>query len=99
MLQNYVYLQSKMLTLVAINVFEPIKKSFLKKQLIGEVNAKQFDQILEELMKENRIVLEDDHYRVTYRGMESIIPRKGRILRDIQRMEYLSQLSKKGGGI
>ena len=97
--QNLVALRSKILTLVAINVFQPVEKSFLIEQLKCEVDTNHIDHILDELIKEKRVAFENRHFRTTYKGMKSIIPGRGRILRDLQRMEYLTQLSSKGGGI
>ncbi len=97
--QNLQSLRSKILTMVAINVFQPVEKTFLIEQLQIEVNTDQIDHILDELIKEQRVALEKDHYRLTYKGIKSIVPGRGRILRDIQRMEYLTQLSSKGGGM
>jgi len=83
---------------VAINVFQPVERSFLVEQLEPEADTDQIDHILDELIKEKRVAVEKDHFRLTYRGIKSIIPGRGRILRDIQRMEYLVQLSKQRGG-
>jgi len=96
--QNLQTLRSKILTLVAINVFQPVEKSFLIEQLQPEVDTDQIDYILDELIKEKRVAFEKNHFRLTYKGIKSIIPGRGRILRDIQRMEYLVQLSKQRGG-
>ena len=92
-------LLNKSLTLVAINIFQPCNKDILKENLKSEVNPDQLDNILTILVKEQRVALEKDHYRLTYKGIKSIVPGRGRILRDLQRMEYLTQLSSKGGGI
>ena len=96
--QNLQTLRSKILTLVAINVFQPVERSFLSEQLDIIIDTERLDNILNELLEENRVVIEGNHFRVTYKGMKSMIPDKGRILRDIQRMEYLVQLSKERGG-
>lgn len=97
--QNLQSLRSKILTTVAINVFQPVEKTFLIEQLQTEVDTNQIDHILDELTRERRITLEQGHYRLTYKGIKSIVPGRGRILRDLQRMEYLTQLSSKRGGI
>ncbi len=96
--QNLQTLRSKILTMVAINVFQPVEKSFLTEQLQPEVDTSHIDHILDELIKEERVAFENGHFRATYKGMKSIIPGRGRILRDIQRMEYLVQLNKQRGG-
>ncbi len=92
-------LLNKSLTLVAINIFQPCNKDILKENLKSEVNPDQIDNILTILIKEQRVICENNHFRLTRKGIDSIIPGKGRILRDLQRMEYLTQLSSKGGGI
>ena len=95
---NLQTLRSKILTLVAINVFQPVEKAFLIEQLESIVDTNQIDYIIDELIKEKRVAFEKDHFRLTHKGIKSIIPGKGRILRDIQRMEYLVQISKQRGG-
>lgn len=91
-------IRDKLLTLLTINVFQPVKKSSLVEQLDTVIDTNQIDHILSELVEEKRVVIEKDHFRLTYKGMKSLIPGKGRTLRDIQRMEYLVQLSKQRGG-
>lgn len=92
------YISDKLITLYAVNIFQPVEKDFLLKQL-NNIRSKKLDRILDELINEKRIVIEKNHFRLTLKGMYSMIPGDGRILRDLQRMEYLSQLSKKGGGV
>lgn len=91
-------IRAKLLTLVAVNIFQPAESSLLVEQLKSHIDTEQIDSILDELVKEKRIIEEGSRYRLTYHGGKSIIPGKGRILRDIQRMEYLVQLSKQRGG-
>ena len=92
-------LTAKSLVLVAINIFQPCKKAILEENLKNEVDSKLLDDVITKLLEEKRVTFERDFFRITLKGMNSIIPGKGRVLRDLQRMEYLSQLSKKGGGI
>ncbi|MFC2010145.1 hypothetical protein ACFLUL_01025 [Chloroflexota bacterium] len=92
-------LTAKSLVLVAINIFQPCKKVVLEENLKNEVDSKLLDDVITKLLEEKRVTFERDFFRITLKGMNSIIPGKGRMLRDLQRMEYLSQLSKKGGGI
>ena len=90
---------AKSLVLVVINIFQPCKKAILEENLKNEVDSKLLDDVITKLLEEKRVTFERDFFRITLKGMNSIIPGKGRMLRDLQRMEYLSQLSKKGGGI
>ena len=96
---NLQHIRDKLITLAAVNIFQPAEKAFLSKQLDSIIDTERLDYILNELLNEKRVVIEKNHFRVTNRGMKSMIPDKGRILRDIQRMEYLVQLSKERGGI
>ena len=92
------YISDKLITLYAVNIFQPAEKDVLLKQL-DNIRSQKLERILNELINEKKIVVEKNHFRLTLKGMDSIIPGEGRILRDLQRMEYLSQLSKKGGGV
>ncbi len=57
------------------------------------------NNILKELIAQNKVAVEKKHYRLTYGGfIKSIVPNKGRFLRDNQRMEHLIQLTKQRGG-
>lgn len=96
---NLQYLRDKLITLVAVNIFQPAEKALLSRQLDSIIDTGRLDYILNELLNEKRVVIEQNNFRVTNRGMKSMIPDKGRILRDIQRMEYLVNLSKKRGGM
>ena len=88
----------KLLTLAMVNVLQPIEKSLLAEQLKSRINAEQLDDILSELVREKRVTKEKERYRLTSRGMRSIIPAEGRILRDVQRMKYLAQVTRQRGG-
>lgn len=88
---------AKSMVLLAINIFQPCKKDILANNLKKYADSNQLDNILAQLLKEKRVTCERDYFRLTLKGMDSITPGKGRILRDLQRMEYLSQLYKKGG--
>ena len=96
--RNLKYISDKLITLYAVNIFQPVDKDSLSKQL-SNIRSKRLDRILDELINEKRIALEKNHFRLTLKGMYSMIPGDARILRDLQRMEYLSQLNKKGGGV
>lgn len=91
-------LRNKLLTLAVINVLQPVERSFLIEQLESIVDTDHIDYILDELIKEKSVTIEKNHFRLTHKGMKVMIPRKGRTLRDMQRMEYLVQLSKQRGG-
>ena len=60
-------------------------------------NRPELEELLSELNREGKIAEENNHYRLTYNGTESIIPGKGRTIRDIHRMEYLVEYSKQRG--
>jgi len=91
-------LTAKSILLLAINIFQPCKKDTLEANLKEYFDMSLLDTFLAQLVEEKRATREGDYFRLTLKGMDSIIPGKGRILRDLQRMEYLSQLTKKGGG-
>lgn len=97
--RNLQSIRDKLITLVAVNIFQPVERSFLLDQLDTIIDTERLDNILDKLLEEKKIVNEENHFRVTYKGMKSMIPDKGRILRDIQRMQYLVQLSKQRGGV
>jgi hypothetical protein len=92
-------IHTKLATLFAINVFQPINKDELIKRLETNVDKTNFDSILDELIKEGRIVCEDNLFRVTYIGLKSVIRGKSRVVRDSARLQYLSDISKRRGGI
>lgn len=91
-------IRAKLLTLLTVNVFQPVDRALLVEYLKSSIDTQQIDCILDELIKENRVTKESDRYRLTYHGGKTIIPGKGRILRDIQRMKYLVKISKQRGG-
>ena len=93
---NLNYVRDKLITLYAVNIFQPVEKDVLLKQL-DNISSQGLDQILNELINEKRVLVEKNHFRLTYKGMHSMLSNKGRVFRDLQRMEYLSQLNKKGG--
>ena len=94
--KNTQYLQQKIITLSAINLYQPVEKVSLVSHL-DPINPKRLDRILRELKDEARISIDQGHYRITRMGMESLPLNKASIYRDIFRMNYLSNLSKKGG--
>lgn len=99
LVQDWENIRAKLLTLLAINIFQPVKISFLKQKLNNQIDTSKLRIILHELIKEKKVNRELRHYHLTYKGLKSVIPGKGRVLRDLHRMEYLVSLSKKGGGI
>lgn len=92
-------LTAKSLVLISINILQPCRKDVIAESLKGKVEPILLDNSLTQLLREKRVAYEKDYYRITRIGMDSIISGKGRILRDLQRMEYLSDSIKKGGAI
>jgi len=91
--------RSKLVTLLAINIFQPVELKSLKKRLKPHIRPRLMNNILKELIAQNKVTVEKQHYRLTYSGfIKSIVPNRGKFLRDNQRMEHLIQLTKKRGG-
>ncbi len=95
--QDWENTHAKLVTLLAINIFQPVKLSLLKQKLNTQIDTSKLKIILDELIKEKKLNRELRHYRLTYKGLNSVVPGKGRVLRDLHRMEYLVNLSKGGG--
>lgn len=92
-------INNKLLTLVTINIFQPVERDYLYDKLQSSIDSEQLNSILDELVLGNRVVLEQQHYRLTMPGYKSIIPNKGRVLRDVNRMHYLADTNfLRGGG-
>ncbi len=89
---------AKYILLFAINIFQPCKKDMLEANLKKYLDSNSLNELLTQLLQEKRATREGDYFRLTLKGMNSIIPGKGRMLRDLQRMEYLSQFTIQGGG-
>lgn len=98
--EDWDILRAKLITLLAINVFQPVELKYLKRKLKPHIEPRQMDNILKELIAQNKVTVDKKYYyRLTYRGfMESIVPNRGRFLRDSQRMEHLIQFTKQRGG-
>ena len=92
------FLTAKSILIFTINILQPCKKNTLEANLSEDIDSDLLDTLLAQLVEEKRVTREGDHFRLTIKGMNSIIPGKGRILRDLHRMQYLSQLTVKGGG-
>ena len=91
--------RAKLVTLLAINVLQPVELKSLKRKLKPHVESRQMDNVLKELIAQNKVAVEKKHYRLTYSGFtKSIVPNRGKFLRDNQRMEHLIQLTKQRGG-
>jgi hypothetical protein len=90
--------KAKVLTLLAINIFQPVEFSVLKGYLSDHAKPVELRKILGDLVRERKVVREASHYRLTDTGLTSIIPGKGRFVRDIHRMEYLIHYTKQRGG-
>jgi len=92
-------IRAKLVTLLAINVLQPVELESLKRKLKPHIETRQMTKVLKELIAQNKVTLEKNHYRLTYNGMNKfIVPNRGKFLRDNQRMEYLIQLTKQRGG-
>jgi len=88
----------KPLILLTINIFQPVKRNVIATKLNKYVRKSDLDNIIEEMVANKKVVEEPNGFRLTYSGQLAIVPGKGRFLRDINRMEYLVQLSKQRGG-
>lgn len=88
-------LRAKLVTLLAINIFQPVELSLLRKKLKPHIKPRQMNNVLKELIAQNKVTVEKQHYRLTYSGfIKSIVPNRGKFLRDNQRMEHLIQFTK-----
>lgn len=91
--------RAKLVTLLVINIFQPVELKSLKRILKPHIEPRQMNNVLKELIAQNKVALEKKHYRLTYSGFtKSIVPNRGKFLRDNQRMEHLIQLTKQRGG-
>jgi len=91
--------RAKIVTLLAINIMQPVELESLKKRLKPHIKPRQINNVLKELIAQNKVTVEKKHYRLTYSGFtKSIVPNRGKFLRDNQRMEHLIQLTKQRGG-
>jgi len=91
--------RAKLVTLLAINIMQPVELESLKKRLKPHIKPRLMNNILKELIAQNKVAVEKKHYRLTYSGFtKSIVPNRGKFLRDNQRMEHLIQLTKQRGG-
>ena len=97
--EDWDILRAKLVILLAINIFQPIELESLKRKLKPHIEPHQMDNVLKELIAQNKVAVEKNHYRLTYSGFtKSIVPNRGKFLRDNQRMEHLIQLTKQRGG-
>lgn len=97
--QEWNIVHAKLVTLLAINVLQPVELKYLRKKLKPHVRLRQLDIILKELIAQNKVAVEKQHYRLTYNAFtKSIVLNRGKFLRDNQRMEHLIQLTKQRGG-
>jgi hypothetical protein len=92
------FLTAKSILTFTINILQPCNKNTLETNLKKDIDSNLLDTLLAQLLEEKRATREGDYFRLTVKGMNSIIPGKGRILRDLHRMQYLFELSAKGGG-
>lgn len=92
-------IRARLVTLLAINISQPVELGSLKKILKPHIEPRQMNNVLKELIVQNKVIMEKKHYRLTYSGFtKSIVPNRGMFLRDNQRMEHLIQLTKQRGG-
>ena len=96
-LSEWLTIKKKAITLFVINVFQPVTVETIHRKLQDEVSLPELQDLLFELNHEGKITEENKHYRLTSIGTKSIIPGKGRTMRDIHRMEYLIEYSKQRG--
>jgi hypothetical protein len=97
--EDWDIVRAKLVTLLAINIFQPVELKSLKKRLKPHIKPRLMNNILKELIAQNKVAVEKNHYRLTYNGMNKfIVPNRGKFLRDNQRMEHLIQLTKQRGG-
>lgn len=97
--EDWDIVRAKLVTLLAINIFQPVELESLKKRLKPHIKLRQMNNVLKELIAQNKVAVEKEHYRLTYNGFtKSIVPNRGKFLRDNQRMEHLIQLTKQRGG-
>ena len=82
--------------LFAINVHQPITFDSLFQIFNERITTDETHEILYELITENRVAEDAESYRITRKGTESIIPGRGRALRDVQRMEFLVKSNREG---
>lgn len=97
--EDWDILRAKLVALLAINIFQPVELKSLKKRLKPHIKPRQMNNVLKELIAQNKVAVEKKHYRLTYSGfIKSIVPNRGKFLRDGQRMEHLIELTKQRGG-
>ena len=96
-LYEWVKIKTKVTVLLVINIFQPVSFETIHKNIGDKISFSQLQELLTELTQECKITEENAHYRLTSIGLVSIIPGKGRTIRDIHRMEYLVEYSKQRG--
>ena len=96
--EDWEILRAKLITLLAINILQPVQLKSLRRKLQPQIKPIKIKNILKELIAQNKVAVEKDYYRLTYSGIKSIVPNRGKFLRDNQRMEHLIQLTKQRGG-
>jgi hypothetical protein len=97
-ISEWLKIKTKLNLLFIINIFQPVLLENIQKNVNDEIALPQLQDLLTELEQEGKIAIENQHFRLTLIGLQSIIPGKGRTMRDIHRMEHLVEFSKQRGG-
>lgn len=79
-----------------ISVYQPVPEKTLREKLKPIIPPRLLKEILRELTKDKRIILESGYYRITLKGEKLILPGKPRRMRDTYRMFYLTERFAKG---
>ena len=90
------HFRAKYLALITINMCEPADFHTLFEKLGNHVTPELLQVALDYLEEEKRIAQQANTYRITAFGQKTIINKKNRKRRDMQRMEYLVKLSREG---
>lgn len=96
-LSEWLTTKTKVTVLFIINIFQPTTLETIHRNMRYEISLPDLQDLLNELHNEGKITEENKHYRLTFIGSKSIIPGKGRTMRDTHRMEYLVEYSKQRG--
>lgn len=86
--------RAKYLTLLAVNILQPVSEEVLAESMNGQVSDVDLKEALGLLLTEERIAKDRDTYRTTAKGQRLTISKRGRILRDVQRMQFLIKLNR-----
>lgn len=91
--------EDKFLVLQIINIYQPVNKTRLKTIFETKYKTTEINTILKQLLNDKRIaIVENNKYRATNYGMDTILSGPSRILRDKYRMHYWYNKLKNRGG-